>query len=300
MGCGSSTSEAVTKAGDKKDKSTNKRDNEEYAETMSFLAQVPLFKRLPRDHHPLLAAACQPAQFKTNETILKQGDVGNAFFVIRAGEASVHITNDQGESKNVATLKVGDYFGEAALLRDDPRNATLIADSPLSTLKITRERFQELALNEKLQFVNRKAVGAGGQRQILAQEPSPKTAEERMQMAEALRNCTNLRTMVALDDQRIMQMIDVSWKETVQAGTEIITEGDLVADFFYIVQDGNFEVLVTEGNETNAVSADDASLSRGESKHLTSVGRGGCFGELALLYLAPRAATVVARATSTV
>lgn len=119
-------------------------------------------------------------------------------------------------------------------------------------------------------------------------------------MAEALRNCTNLRTMVALDDQRIMQMIDVSWKETVQAGTEIITEGDLVADFFYIVQDGNFEVLVTEGNETNAVSADDASLSRGESKHLTSVGRGGCFGELALLYLAPRAATVVARATSTV
>ena len=58
--------------------------------------------------------------------------------------------------------KGGDYFGENALLRDEPRTATITAEGALSTFKITRDKFQELGLNDKLQFASRKAVGAGG------------------------------------------------------------------------------------------------------------------------------------------
>lgn len=42
----------------------------------------------------------------------------------------------------VALLKAGDYFGENALLRDEPRAATIKAVTTLSTYKITREKFQ--------------------------------------------------------------------------------------------------------------------------------------------------------------
>ena len=55
----------------------------------------------------------------------------------------------------------GDYFGENALLRDDPRNATITAAATLVALKITRAKFTELGLNEKLEFKARGAVGGG-------------------------------------------------------------------------------------------------------------------------------------------
>eukprot|EP00438_Fugacium_kawagutii_P030397 Skav230840 [mRNA] locus=scaffold3471:75853:89717:+ [translate_table: standard] len=73
-----------------------------------------------------------------------------------------HVTDDKGVQKKVAGLKAGDYFGEKALLREEPRTATIRADTMLSTLKITQKAFQDLGLHEKLQFANRRAVGGGG------------------------------------------------------------------------------------------------------------------------------------------
>jgi len=87
------------------DKKAAKEENKDFAQTMSFLTKVPLFKRLPKDQHPLLAAACVSKIFKAGEVIIKQGDTGNEFFIIKNGEATV----DVGGNK-VATLKDGDYL----------------------------------------------------------------------------------------------------------------------------------------------------------------------------------------------
>lgn len=43
----------------------------------------------------------------------------------------------------MATLEAGDYFGENALLRDETRMATVMAESALSTYKIKRDKFRE-------------------------------------------------------------------------------------------------------------------------------------------------------------
>eukprot|EP00747_Dinoflagellata_sp_TGD_P102343 gnl/TRDRNA2_/TRDRNA2_168640_c6_seq3.p1 gnl/TRDRNA2_/TRDRNA2_168640_c6~~gnl/TRDRNA2_/TRDRNA2_168640_c6_seq3.p1 ORF type:complete len:829 (-),score=222.16 gnl/TRDRNA2_/TRDRNA2_168640_c6_seq3:147-2273(-) len=219
-----------------------------------------------------------------------------------SGEASVHISADGGAPQKVAALKKGDYFGETALLRSEPRTATIIADTALSCLKISREKFQELGLNEKLQFVNRKAVGAGGGgRKLETKPPSPKTQKDREQIAEALRRNENLQTMVTLDDSRVNALIDVAWQENVAKGKEIITEGDLNADYFYIVQDGSFEIFVADQpDEADQARSAEKSLTRGESKFVGVVSKGGSFGELALLYLVPRAATVKAKEDSVV
>jgi len=307
MGCGGSkddskdTGKAGVGSNRDVDKKQAKEENKDFAATMAFLGKVQLFKLLPKDEQPLLAAACEPVEFKKGSVIIKQGDMGSEFFVIKTGEASVTVKADVGEPKKVATLKGGDYFGENALLRDEPRTATITADNDMTTLKITRDKFKELGLNEKLQFANRKAVGAGGGgRKLEIKEPSPKTDQEKKLIEDALKKNENLQTMVTLDHDRIMAMIDVAWKEVIPAGKDIITEGDLIADYFYVVQDGKFEIYVNEGEDLAAGQSAEKAANKGESKFVSSVTQGGSFGELALLYLVPRAATVKANVDSLV
>jgi CRP-like cAMP-binding protein len=251
MGCGGSKAEAQDKKGGGDaaskgdDKKAAKEENKDFQQTMSFLNKVQLFLRLPKDEHPLLAMACENVEFKKGQHIIKQGESGSEFFVIKKGEASVSVTQDGGPPKKVATLKDGDYFGENALLRDEPRTATITAEADVSALKITRDKFKELGLNDKLQFANRKAVGAGGgPKKLETKPPSPKTDEEKDLIGAALRRNENLQTMVTLDDERVKCMVDIAWKENVPKGTALITEGDLNADYFYVVQDGSFEILI--------------------------------------------------------
>merc|ERR1719203_1109790 len=293
--------EAKTDQADRdKDKKTAKEENKGYQQTMSFLKQVQLFKRLPPDQHPLLAAACIPTDFKAGQVVIKQGDSGDSFFVIKSGEASVKVAQGSEAPTKVATLKNGDYFGENALLRDEPRTATITAESALSTFKITRDKFRELGLNDKLQFANRKAVGGGGKTKLETKPPSPKNDQERALIGDALQKNENLQTMVTLDEGRIKAMVDVAWKEQVPAGKEVITEGDLQADYFYVVQEGAFEIFVSTDEEAQTAQSAEKALTRGESKYVSTVSKGGSFGELALLYLVPRAATVKAKQASTV
>lgn len=258
------------------------------AGVMDFLSEVQLFKRLPREFFPELVSCCQRVEFQPNDVIIQQGDDGHEFFVIQEGSASVDVSG-----AIVATLSVGDYFGEVALLRDEPRTATIIAKTKITALKITRSQFQELGLNEKLEFPQRKAV-AGGGRPIEVKPPSPKTSAESLLMADALKKNQNLATMVTLDDQRIAALIGVAWKQEVTGGVELIKEGDDNADYFYIVQSGKFEVMVSQKDKKGAEAVTEAPVSVG------TIEAGGSFGELALLYFAPRAATVKALTASTV
>jgi len=279
------------------DKQASKQENKSFGLNLTFLTKVALFKQLPKDEHPILASACVDKEFKEGETIIKQGENGDSFFVIKDGTAAVMI-----DGAKVAELKSGDYFGENALLRDEPRTATIVvASGTLNALQITRAKFASLGLNDKLCFANRKAVGAGGATTTLqTKPPSPKTDEEKDLIATSLRKNENLNTMVTLDDARVQSMIDICWKEDVPAGKEIITEGDLSADYFYVVQSGTFEILVAENVEPDNTTSAEKAVTKGESKIVSSVSPGGSFGELALLYLVPRAATVKANTDSVV
>jgi CRP-like cAMP-binding protein len=68
-----------------------------------------------------------------------QGDVGNEFFLILEGEATV-----QRNGKRVATLGPVDHFGELALLTGYLRNATIIAETGMTLLVLDRSRFTKL------------------------------------------------------------------------------------------------------------------------------------------------------------
>jgi CRP-like cAMP-binding protein len=280
------------KSSPQNEKQAAKLENKEYQARMQFLSQVPLMKRLPKDQHPLVANACQLVEFKAGVSIIKQGDNGDEFFVIKTGEANVVVKGEDGKEAKVATLKAGDYFGERALLSDETRMATITSESAITAYKISRADFQGLNLHTKLQFANRKAVGGQDKDKVEAKPPSKKNDAEVSLIIEALKKNENLATMTTLDDARCKLVVDKMWKEEVAAGNAIIEEGDLNADYFYVVQEGSFDIYVS--------AEDDDGAAAGDPKVVGTVGKGGSFGELALLYFVPRAATVKAKTKSTV
>ncbi|CAK9086299.1 cGMP-dependent protein kinase (TgPKG), partial [Durusdinium trenchii] len=176
---------------------------------IKFLSKVKLFQRLPKEVHTTLANACVPAEYKPKARIISQGDDGDEFFLIQVGEADVEVNG-----KKVATLKANDYFGETALLRNEPRTATITAKTDLKALKLSRERFDLLGLRERLDFPQRKAVGGGGMNELVTKPPSSKTEQERLEMIEALKSNDNLMSVVSLSDHNLQSMVDVAWKES--------------------------------------------------------------------------------------
>jgi hypothetical protein len=110
-------------------------------------------------------------------------------------------------------------------------------------LRITQAKFRELGLHEKLVFKHRVAIGQGVQKSR-AKPPTPKTPEDRIFIAKALEGNANLKMMVKLDQEKLDSMIDISWKQEVVQGKELIRQGDVDADYFYVVQSGSFDVVV--------------------------------------------------------
>ncbi|KAI9715195.1 MAG: hypothetical protein M1828_001021 [Chrysothrix sp. TS-e1954] len=95
-----------------------------------------------------------------------------------------------------------------------------------------------------------------------------------------------------LDEDQTKQVLGALQEKNIPAkGIKVISQGD-VGDYFYIVEKGNFDIYVNASGKLET-GAD------GMGKKVADIGPGGSFGELALMYNAPRAATVVSTDSST-
>jgi NADH dehydrogenase len=109
---------------------------------------------LPRDITQLRLfndEAVHREHFETGERVFASGDFGDKVYFVVKGEAVV-----EREGVQVATLGCGDVFGEAALISNQPRNATIRATTPIDTVAVSRQAFQQLlmhlpGLNETMQ-----------------------------------------------------------------------------------------------------------------------------------------------------
>lgn len=83
--------------------------------------------------------------FEENDTIIKQGEVGDNFFIIKSGNVKITINSGDGEPKEVARKSAGEFFGEKALISEDKRSANVIAvDGPVLCLTLDRIAFTNL------------------------------------------------------------------------------------------------------------------------------------------------------------
>jgi len=92
-----------------------------------FLKDFPLFADLTPNTLAEIADQMVVHQADAGDQVLRQGDPGDLFYLIRSGAVDV-LVDEKGQEKKVAELRQGQYFGEAALITDEPRNASIIAN----------------------------------------------------------------------------------------------------------------------------------------------------------------------------
>lgn len=113
------------------------------AEEVDLLRGIALFERMEPSKLKLLAMTSDRVNFRPNAVMMRQGDDGDAAYVIISGAADVLINTPNGQMK-VAELGAGQIVGEIAILIDIPRTATIQTPEGLTALKISKENFLRL------------------------------------------------------------------------------------------------------------------------------------------------------------
>lgn len=108
-------------------------------ERSARLRSVDLTSGLDRVALARLAAYMDPVPVREGETVISEGETGDALYIVVRGTFSAFVGDER-----VNTIGPGHYVGELALLVDEPRSATIRADTDGEVLRLDRERFTEL------------------------------------------------------------------------------------------------------------------------------------------------------------
>jgi len=118
----------------------SQQDSKDY---MGFLDTVDILNTLPTSDKQILAGSLKEMEFGVDTVIIKEGAVGDAFFIIREGE--VKCTKAAAGNAEVSKrLTKGDYFGELALLSNATRATTVTAVQPTQVLVVDRDTFTRM------------------------------------------------------------------------------------------------------------------------------------------------------------
>lgn len=108
----------------------------------SFLEEVPLLKGLTPYERSKIADALESTKYPAGSEIIREGDVGDRFFILESGEA--YAAKRGQENRPLKTYKHGDYFGELALLEDRPRAASVLSKTEVKVATLEKDGFQRL------------------------------------------------------------------------------------------------------------------------------------------------------------
>lgn len=114
-------------------------------EEVELLRNIPMFANIEPSKLKLLAFTSERLTFGEGDTIFRQGDSGDAAYIIVDGEADVSIDTQDGPL-TVAHFRKNDIVGEIAILTDVPRTATVTASTRLETMVISKDLFFRLVM----------------------------------------------------------------------------------------------------------------------------------------------------------
>lgn len=105
------------------------------------LRAVPLFEHLTAEELDRVAELTRERAYPKHSVILFEDDPGDALYVVRSGQVKVVLIGEDGREVILATLAEGDFFGEMALIDDEPRSAHVIAMENSRLLVLRRGDF---------------------------------------------------------------------------------------------------------------------------------------------------------------
>ena len=130
----------------------------------ALLRAIPMFQPMRQPAFELVVGRLIPLVSPAGATPIRQGDEGDRFYVVEAGEAVVTV-----DGREIARVRPGDYFGEIALLRDVPRTASVEALTELHLLALEREDFMAAVTGSRpmaeaaSEVVDRRLAEQGGE-----------------------------------------------------------------------------------------------------------------------------------------
>jgi cAMP-dependent protein kinase regulator len=123
-------------------KDANRKKREKYED---FLSKISILAEMDNYERSKLADAFIDHDYEPGDIVIKEGDEGKELFFIAEGEAIATKEVEAGKAPvEVMQYKTGDYFGEMALLKDEPRAANVIAKTKLMAVSLERHAFKRL------------------------------------------------------------------------------------------------------------------------------------------------------------
>ena len=115
-----------------------------YPPVKDLLARSPLFADLAANEMDALARTAEAREFQRDQAIFAVNEAPDGLYVVAVGRVKVCLSSAEGKELILATLGPGQLFGEMALLDDEPRSATVVAQLPTTAYRIRRDDFHRL------------------------------------------------------------------------------------------------------------------------------------------------------------
>lgn len=111
---------------------------------MELFRKFTLFAELDDKELAAIAALAKPRKYGKDEVVFHASEPGDVFCLIQSGAVKVTMISPEGKEIILSMLEAGEFFGEMALLDDQPRSATIVATEPLEVLTIYRNDFLQI------------------------------------------------------------------------------------------------------------------------------------------------------------
>lgn len=118
--------------------------------TMEVLRKVEFLRDLSDEYIAKIASAVDQQNFQKGDIIIRKGDMGTLFYILKSGSVQVKdidsglCSSASDISYDNIVLKAGDFFGERAILKEEPRNATIVALEDCSVLTLSHTNFLDM------------------------------------------------------------------------------------------------------------------------------------------------------------
>jgi len=136
---------------------------------------MDIFEALPSEELETIAQLLRERRLAETEVLCRQGDPGDALFIVTGGRIRLSTTDPSGNEKVLTYFTDGQFFGEMSLLTGDPRSATAVAESDSQLLVLDKYAFDDLLashaqiMREMLKVVSQRTLQTN--QQLLADEP---------------------------------------------------------------------------------------------------------------------------------
>jgi len=250
------------------------RISPELQKIVDVLADIHLLNNLTKTQLSKLAEKLEREEFTQGDILMREGEMGDKFFIIMQGVCEVLHKENENETL-ITTLGTGDYCGEQALLQSVTRNATVRAKFFTTCLTLDRTGFKKILEENNVLFARREAkrlaVANPNLDEVELESIEPKDTELVNWLLKSIQDNLLFKNLSREQNRQLigyMKLTSVAWQEN------LIRQGE-EGDTFYVVQKGSLVVSV-------------------DGRPVQTICEGGCTGELALIHGAPRAATVTA------